>query len=173
MADEDTVTLLMPETQNLAGLLQRYRLSGFKRAGDVMRRKLISVQVFESKDGAFTPALRSFGSEMAARVLNLSLIQGFCLAGSLNLDIFRFAPRESSAATATSTALEQAKFDECDGLFERVAGTEDTLVEWRAHPTDATRATVLIATANVIKTLALMRASQVHPSLLPSSAGRG
>ena len=49
-------------------------------------------------------------------------------------------------------------------------------MQWRAHATDATRATVLIATANVIKTLALMRASQVrqrergcfmfHPPLL-------
>jgi hypothetical protein len=52
LADEDQVTLLMPESQNLAGLLQRYRLSGFKKSGDVMRRKLTSVQVFSSKDGA-------------------------------------------------------------------------------------------------------------------------
>jgi hypothetical protein len=46
--------------------------------------------------------------------------------------------------------------------LDQVAGTEDTLVQWHAHDTDATRATVFIATANVIKTLALMRASQVR-----------
>lgn len=114
-------------------------------------------------------------------------------AGSLNLDIFRFQPLASASAVHDA-----CEFDECSGLFDQVlpklnhalppalflprpdpsalldqvAGTEDTLVQWHAHATDATRATVFIATANVIKTLALMRASQVrrrvlvHPPLL-------
>lgn len=78
---------------------------------------------------------------------------------SLHMNIFTFEPEAGSSAQRQKPIFEEAQM-----LFDRVKGTETPLVELKMDAANSKHGTVFIAAPNVIKTLALMRATRVWPN---------
>jgi len=74
---------------------------------------------------------------------------------SLHMNIFTFEPEAGSSAQRQKPIFEEAQM-----LFDRVKGTETPLVELKMDAANSKHGTVFIAAPNVIKTLALMRATR-------------